>query len=87
MKKPKISGNDSNKILNDIWEWKEKINDPNLTILDIIVEYIEKNNLCADTVGELLAQNKNFVKILENDLIKNKIFKAEKEISSFNEWE
>jgi hypothetical protein len=87
MKKPRISGNDSNRILNDIWAWKEEVNDPNLTILDIISEYIEKNNLCPDTVGELLAQNKNFVKILENDLIKSRIFKSEKEITTFNEWE
>ena len=86
MKKIKPS-NDSTTLLNDIWRLKEELNDPNLTMLDIITEYIDKNNLDPDETGEILAQNKNFVKMLENELIRANVFKTEKEINSFDCWE
>jgi hypothetical protein len=79
--------NDSTSLLNDIWRLKEELNDPNLSMLDIITEYIERHNLDPDDIGEILAQNKNFVKILENELIKAKVFKSKKEINSFDCWE
>ena len=87
MKRNKSSSNDSTILLNDIWNWKKKINDPNLTMLEVITEYIEMKNLDPDDVGELLAQNKNFVKILENELINSKVIKSDKEPTTFTEWE
>lgn len=86
MKKIKPS-NDSTTLLNDIWRLKEELNDPNLTMLDIITEYVERYNLDPDETGEILAQNKNFVKMLENELIRANVFKTEKEINSFDCWE
>lgn len=77
---------ESVEILNDIWAWKETIDCEGLSMLDIIAEYVERNELDPVEVGEMLASNKNFVKILENDLIDRKVFQVEEEPNSLDEW-
>jgi len=87
MKKTKNTSNDCNNLFNDIWSLKESLRDPELSLLDVILEYIELHNLDPDEVGEMIASNKNFVKILENELIQSHVFKTDKKQKSFDEWE
>jgi hypothetical protein len=87
MNEPQNMSNYSVQILNDVWALQYELNDPDLTVLDVLSEYIERNGLCPDTLGEILAKNKMFVKILENDLVKNRVFRPDKPVISFDEWE
>lgn len=76
----------SNELLNEIWDWKSTLNDPNISIMDLLTEYIEKFNLDPQEIGETLGKNKNFKQILENELIRDKVIQADLPDDGLNDW-
>ena len=60
---------DFNRILNGIHLLKQE---KDMTWMDSILEYCEVENYRIEDVGYMLKENKNFLKILEDDFKKNK---------------
>lgn len=59
---------DFNEVLDGIHSLK---NEKDMTWMDAILEFCEVNNYRIEDVGFMLSENKNFIKILESDFIKN----------------
>ena len=74
----------STALLNDIWEWKETHIDTEMTYAEIIVEYTEFHEYDIEDIGEVLATNKNFKKIMENELKKLHVLPSDD--TDFSEW-
>jgi len=76
------------KILQDIYAWK-KAKNAKLNAVELITEYCYQHDLDVHAVGNILSENTDFVKILEeylyenNYIINNKL----KNLNQFNEDE
>lgn len=74
------------RLLHLIFEWGKSTNEE-MNISETIVEFCDKYNLDEMEVGDILSDNKQFVKLLERDLEKNKIFTGTKEYDTIeNDW-
>lgn len=60
---------DFNEVLNGIYVLKQELD---MTWMDAILEFCEVKNYRIEEVGFMLKDNKNFIKILEDDFIRNK---------------
>lgn len=76
---------DFNEVLDGIHILKQ---DKEVTWMDAILEYCENNNYRIEDVGFMLKENKNFLKILEDDFKRNKYMRGfvKELISQLDDW-
>jgi len=75
-------------LIEDIFKFKKE-KCPDFNTIDVIIEYAYKNNRDVQELGNILAQHKEFVTILEKQLKREKYIHVEDtgDVESFNEEE
>jgi hypothetical protein len=72
------SKNDAQELIEKIYKFKrEKCED--LSLMETMIEYSYKFDLPLQEMGNILSEHKEFVKILEKQLIKDKYIQSEEE--------
>jgi hypothetical protein len=76
---------DFNEVLDGIHLLKK---DNGMTWMDAILEFCETDGYRVEEVGFMLKENKNFLKILENDFKRNKHLRGfiEEKMSLLDDW-
>jgi len=76
------------KVFDKIQRFEVENNLGALTIMELVVCYVDENNLELDDVGEELKKDKVFIKLFQADLIENNeaSFKGTAKVKSFDGW-
>jgi hypothetical protein len=76
---------DFNEVLAGIHKLKQN---EGMTWMDAILEFCEENEYRIEDVGYMLKENKNFLRIIEDDFKRNKFIRGQVEdkLSLLDEW-
>jgi len=63
---------------------QKKFNFKTGSIIDLIISFCEENNIDEDDVGEKLQQDKGFVKMVEEDMMRSRYVVGKRNIQTSN---